>query len=327
MTRTALVTGVGGQDGVLTARRLLADGLRVVGTTRPGGAGSMAPYLDGIAQVPVDLRDVAALTGLVEEVRPDEIYHLAAVTTVGAGWARPDEVEAVNVDAVDALVAAVRSTVPEARVFLASSSEVFGPDAANPQDETTPLGPQNPYARSKARLHEIAAAARDAGMFVTVGILYNHESPIRPIHFVTRKVARAAAEIASGRRESLSLGNLHTSRDWSAAEDVVDAMVRMVRAGVPRDYVVASGRLHTIRALVEAAFDAAGVGDPWSHVTQDPELMRSGDATGWQGDASLLRTELGWTPATSFDDLIGSMVRADLRRLESGVEEDPIYLA
>jgi len=327
VTRTALVTGVGGQDGVLAARRLLADGLRVVGTTRPDrGAGPMAPYLDGVEQVSVDLRDIASLTDLIEELRPDEIYHLAAVTTVGAGWARPDEVEAVNVDAVDALVAAVCGVIPEARVFLASSSEVFGPDAANPQDETTPLSPQNPYARSKASLHRIAETARAAGTFVSVGILYNHESPIRPVHFVTRKVARAAAEIASGRRESLSLGNLHTSRDWSAAEDVVDAMVRMARAESPRDYVVASGRLHTIRELVEAAFGAAGVGDPWSHVAQDPDLMRSGDATGWQGDASLLRAELGWTPTTPFEDLIGSMVHADLRRLESGVEEDPAYL-
>lgn len=326
MNRTALVTGVGGQDGVLAARRLSADGLRVVGTIRPGGSDAMAPYLNGVEHVAVDLHDTAALTRLVEDVRPDEIYHLAAMTTVGAGWDRPDEVEAVNVGAVEALIGAVRDAVPDARVFLASSSEIFGPEAANPQTESTPLNPQNPYARSKARLHDIAATARDTGVFVSVGILYNHESPIRPIHFVTRKVTRAAAEISLGHRESVSLGNLHTSRDWSAATDVVDAMVRMVRADSARDYVVASGRLHSIRELVEVAFDAAGVTDPWSYIEQDPALKRSGDSPGWCGDASRLCADLGWSPTTSFNDLIASMVRTDLRRLESGVEEHPSYL-
>lgn len=326
MNRTALVTGVGGQDGVLAARRLIADGLWVVGTTRPGGSDAMAPYLDGVEQVAVDLHDVAALTRLVEDLRPHEIYHLAAMTTVGAGWERPEEVEAVNVGAVDALIGAVQGAVPDSRVFLASSSEVFGPEASNPQDESTPLDPQNPYARSKARLHDLAATARDAGLFVSVGILYNHESPIRPTHFVTRKVARAAAEISLGHRESLTLGNLHTSRDWSAATDVVDAMVRMVRADSPRDHVVASGQLHSIRELVEVAFGAADIDDPWSFVEQDPALKRSGDSPGWCGDATRLR-DLGWAPTTTFEDLIASMVRTDLRRIVSGIEEDSTYLA
>ncbi len=324
--RTALVTGVGGQDGVLAARRLVAEGWRVVGTTKPGAPDWAAPYLNGVEQVPLDLRDRETIDQLVREVRPDEVYHFAAVSTVRGGWADPDGVAQINTTAVADLLTATARWSPACRVFLASSSEVFGPEATNPQTESTPLAPANPYAESKAAVHRLAADARDAGRFVAVGILYNHESPIRPTAFVTRKITRAAAEIAARRQEVMTLGNMHTSRDWSAASDVIDAAVRMVRADQPRDYVVASGQLHTIGQLVEAAFAAAGVDDPWSHIEQDPALIRSGDPAGLCGDATALRTDLGWTPTTSFDELITSMVRADQRRLESGIEEDPVYL-
>ena len=326
MNRTALVTGVGGQDGVLMARRLVADGWRVVGTTKPGASEWAAPYVNGVEQRPLDLRDGDAIDRLVREVEPDEVYHFAAVSTVRGGWADPTGVAQINTSAVADLMTATSRWVPKSRVFLASSSEVFGPEATNPQTESTPLAPANPYAESKAALHQIAADARDAGRHVVVGILYNHESPIRPTAFVTRKITRAAVEIAAGRRESMTLGNMHTSRDWSAATDVIDAAIRMVRADQPRDYIVASGQLHTIGQLVETAFAAAGVDDPWSHIEQDPALIRSGDPAGLCGDATALRTELGWAPTTSFDELITSMVRADQRRLESGIEEDPAYL-
>lgn len=325
--RTALVTGVGGQDGVLTARRLIAEGVDVVGTTRPGGSTAMDPYLDGVARVAIDLRDGVALSRLVQELRPDEIYHFAAISSVGAGRDRPEEVEPVNVGAVKVLLRSVREYVPGARVFLASTSEVFGPDAPNPQDESTVLDPQNPYATSKAQVHALAEAARAAGTFVTVGILYNHESPVRPTAFVTRKICRAAAEIASGGRESVALGNLHTARDWSAATDVVEAAVLMARADDPRDYVVASGQLHSIRDLVETAFSCAGVDDPWSRVTQDPGLMRAGDSPGLIGDASALMLDLGWSRQISFVDLVADMVAVDMERIASGVEEHPRYLS
>ena len=328
---TALVTGVAGQDGVLLARRLIADGHRVVGTRSPGPLPNLAPYLEGVELREHDIRDAAGFERLLVAEEPDEIYNLAGFTSVGSSWDNRELVEQVNATAVeqllDALIAWRDRTGREPRFFQASSSEVFGPDAANPQQEDTPHDPQNPYAESKSRAHALTVRARERhGLFASVGILYNHESPVRGTRFVTRKITRAAAEIAVGRRDSLALGNLDVSRDWGAAQDYVRAMQAVLRHHEPADFIIATGRLHSLKELLELAFTSAGVADPWSYVQQDESLLRAADAPGLVGDAGKAQRELGWTAVTSFEDVVAEMVRVDLERLRSGVEESPDYV-
>lgn len=325
MTTTALVTGVGGQDGVHLARRLLAAGQRVVGTVQPGLPVALLPYLDGVEVVVHDLTDTDGFAGLIDRHDPEAIYNLASFTSVHASWGNQDEVFAVNTDAVvrmlDVLVDGPR------RFFHASSSEIFGPGAANPQVEATPLNPGNPYGESKARAHEAVAAARDAGLFASTGILYSHESPLRGEQFVTRKITKAAVEIAAGKRDVLSLGNLDVSRDWGAASDFVGAMQLITEHGEPGDFIVATGTAHSLRSFVETVFELAGVEDPWSHIEQDEALLRPVDQPGLVGDPSKARATLGWEASTSFEELVRQMVSADQRRLSSGVEESVDYLS
>lgn len=328
---TALITGVAGQDGVLLARRLLADGHRVVGTRRPGSMPPLAPYLAGVELREHDIRDDAGFVRLLEAEQPDEIYNLAGFTSVGASWDHRDLVAQVNATAVErvlqALIAWRDRTGREPRFFQASSSEVFGPTAQNPQREDTAHDPQNPYAESKSRAHALTVRAREEyGLFASVGILYNHESPLRDARFVTRKITRAAAGIAAGRRDSLTLGALDVSRDWGAAQDYVAAMQAVLRHDVPGDFIIATGRLHSLKELLELAFAAAGVPDPWAYVRQDESLLRTADSPGLTGDAGKAERELGWTAVTSFEELVAEMVRVDLERLESGVEESPDYV-
>lgn len=328
---TALVTGVAGQDGVLLARRLLADGHRVVGTRSPGHLPKLAPYLEGVELREHDIRDAEGFERLLEAEEPDEIYNLAGFTSVGSSWDNRELVEQVNATAVEQLLDALMTwrdrTGREPRFFQASSSEVFGPAAANPQQEDTAHDPQNPYAESKSRAHVLTVRARERhGLFASVGILYNHESPLRGTRFVTRKITRAAAEIALGRRDSLTLGNLDVSRDWGAAQDYVRAMQAVLQHDEPTDFILATGRLHSLKELLELAFASAGVTDPWSYVEQDESLLRAADAPGLVGDAGKAQRELGWTAVTSFEDVVAEMVRVDLERLRSGVEESPDYV-
>lgn len=327
MTRTAVITGVAGQDGVLLARHLLTEGYTVAGTTLPGVVSPLRPYLDGVDVVELDLRDTVALTALLADRRPDELYNLAGLTSVADSWAHPELTRAVNADAVERLLDAIASMSPSTKVFQASSSEVFGPDAVNPQDESTPHAPKNPYAESKSVAHQATERRRDEnGLFASVGILYNHESPLRDRSFVTRKISRSAAEIAEGVRDTVTLGNLEVSRDWGAARDFVVAMHASLQQDEPQDYVIATGSLHTIGQLVESAFGVAGVSDPWSHVEQDEALMRLADAPGLCGDARRARESLGWEASTTFDQLVTQMVETDLRRIRSGVEESVDYI-
>jgi GDPmannose 4,6-dehydratase len=325
VTRTALITGVAGQDGVLLARHLMSEGYRVVGTTRPGAASPLRCYLDGVVLEQHDLRDADGFDRLLESHAPDEVYNLAGFTSVAASWDNQDLVMDVNAVAVDGMV---RSLVKRGGVkfFQASSSEVFGPDARNPQDESTPLEPKNPYAESKSRAQRATIRARDEhGLFACVGILYNHESPLRAKQFVSRKITHAAAEIAAGRRETVSLGNLDVSRDWGAASDYVVAMHAALQQRDPTDYVIASGQLRTLGDLLEAAFACVGIDDPWSHVVQDPALLRKEDAPGLTGDPAKAKRELGWAPTMTFEEVVHEMVEVDIRRIRSGVEEDVAY--
>jgi len=283
-------------------------------------------YLDGIELREVDVRDADAMDALIRDVRPDEVYQLAGITSFDHFSEHRELVAEVNDHAVGNLLASCRRYVPDARVFLASSAEVFGPEVEGRCSESTPLDPRGPYAVSKARVHAHAAEARSAGQFAAVGILFNHESQIRGRSFVTRKVARAVAAMACGSTDRLVLGNLDVSRDWGAAGDTVDAMIRMVRADEPREVVVATGTMRTVRELVDAASDAVGLDDAWSRVDQDPALMRMADSRRAVADTTLANEWLGWRPRTSFEGLVATMVRTDVRRIRSGVEESPEYL-
>ncbi|WP_193609683.1 GDP-mannose 4,6-dehydratase [Nocardioides lijunqiniae] len=319
--QTALVTGVSGQDGVYLARALVAAGVRVVGTVRPGDPTSheMAVYLDGVEVVEHDLRDDAGFRGLLETHRPTRVFNLAGFSSVGASWDHPELVAEVNGAAVERMLAALLELrdrhALDVRFFQAGSAEETG-DASD-----------SPYARAKARAHAATTSSREEqGLFACTAVLHNHESPLRPQRFVTRKIVRAAAEIALGRRDELTLGNLAVARDWGAAADYVDAMVRMLAADPPTDLVIATGVTHTLHDLLVTAFDAAGAGDPAAYVVQDAALLRPSDSPTMTADPSEARRVLGWAPTQTFEDVVAHMVRVDLARLRSGVEESPEYL-
>lgn len=325
MTQTALITGVTGQDGVLLARHLRSAGYRVVGTTQPGKPSTLRPYLHGVVIEEHDLRDGPGFDRLLKTYVPDEVYNLAGFTSVSSSWDDPALVFDVNTVAVDHMLGSL-ARCAGVRFFQASSSEVFGPDAPNLQDELTPHDPQNPYAESKSRAHDATVRAREGGLFACIGILYNHESPLRPTQFVTRKITRAAAEIGEGMRDTVALGNLDVSRDWGPARDYVIAMHAALCQETPTDYVIATGQLHTLGELLETAFAAVEIDDPWKYVEQDAALLRKADAPGLSGDASKARDLLGWSPSVTFEELVHEMVAVDQLRVRTGVEEHVSYL-
>jgi len=311
---TALITGVAGQDGIYLARRLLADGTRVVGTVLPGNSRAAAPYLAGVEVVEHDVRDTTGFRELVRRHAPDEVYNLAAVSSVSVSWSNPEYTAATNVDAVAGMLEVLVER-GGTRWFQAASAEEHG----TAQD--------SPYARSKAQAHHLTTEARERhDLFACSAVLYNHESPLRAPHFVTRKITRAAAEISLGKRETVALGNLDVSRDWGHARDYVDAMARMLRRDVAEDLVIATGVAHTLEQLLLTAFGAVGIDDPWQHVEQDPALVRPSDTAVLVGDPTGARDALGWTATTSFDETIRDMVSVDVRRVRTGVEDDLGYL-
>lgn len=319
--RTALLTGVGGQDGIYLARHLVARGFHVVGTEREPATTDqdLAVYLDGVEVAQHDVRDDLAFRSLLEQYRPAWVFNLAAFSSVGASWDQPDLVAEVNGAAVERMLDAILDhrtrSGDDVRFLQAGSAEESGAAA------------DSPYARAKTRAHTATTRARDEhGLFACTAVLHNHESPLRPQRFVTRKITRAAAEIALGKRESMSLGNLAVSRDWGAAGDYVDAMTRMLELDEPGDLVVATGVTHTLRDLVEIAFVAAGVTDPWSYVVVDEALVRPADAPTLVADISETQRNLGWEPTLSFEQVVEHMVAVDLERLRTGVEESTDYL-
>ena len=332
--RVALITGVGGQDGVYLARLLHAKGYRVTGTVAPGGSGParLAPYLPDVEVAEVDICDGEAMRALVFATAPDEVYNLAARSSVGDSWADAERVAEINGHAVSRLLEILVSYRDEGgaepRFFQASTAEIFGAAAQQPQNEETPQDPRSPYAVAKSVAHNATVSYRAShGLFACNGILFNHESPLRPPSFVTRKITRAVAEIAQGRRDELTLGALEVRRDWGAAADHVLAMWLMLQHSVADDYVIATGTTSALRDFVETAFGCVGIGDPWRYVRHDPALMRPADVPQSWGDPSHARTALGWAATMSLAELIQQMVDVDLARLRSGVEESPEYLS
>ena len=331
--RTALVTGVTGQDGVYLARHLLHLGYRVAGTTLPGSPSStgMACYLPGVEIHELDVRDREGFAGVLADLRPTEVYNLAGFTSVGASWDHAELVGETNGMAVLRILEELlryRESHGEApKYYQASTSEMFGFADEQPQTEATPHHPRSPYAATKSFAHYLTVNYRESyGLFACSGMLYNHESPLRGHQFVTRKISRGVAEIALGRRESITLGNLDVRRDWGAAQDYVRSMHLMLAQPEPSDYLISTGVSRSLSDLLDVAFDAAGLGAAGPYLQQDPELMRPADVPELRGDSTKAREQLGWEPTVSFDEVIAHMVRTDIERLTSGVEEDGSYL-
>ena len=331
--RRALITGIGGQDGFLLARDLIANGRHVVGTVRPGTSTreDIVTYLQGIDLVELDVRDKAGFAALLEEHDLDEVYNLASFSSVGASWRHAELVSETNGMAVLRMLEVLRdrqetgASVP--RFYQASTSEIFGLADEQPQIETTPHHPRSPYAVAKSFAHHLTVNYRESyGLFACNGILYNHESPMRGKVFVTRKITRAAAEIALGKRDDLELGNLDVRRDWGHALDHVRSMRLQLEAPDPMDYVVSTGVTHSLEDFLTIAFEAAGLGDPWPYVRQNPELMRPAEVLELRGDSTKAREQLGWTPRITFRELVEEMVHVDMQRVASGDEERITYL-
>jgi GDPmannose 4,6-dehydratase len=310
----ALVTGIGGQDGSYLAERLLADGVEVhalvlEADARPAHCpGDVTLHLGDVA-------DVEATRRLLLDLAPDEVYNLAAISSVAQSWQEPDLVGRVNGSAPVALLESARllhDRGRDVRVVQASSAEIFGEPDRSPQDEDTRVRPLNPYGAAKAYAHLAVGVSRQRGLHASSLVLYNHESPRRPAQFVTRKITSTVAAIAQGRADRLVLGNLDARRDWGWAPDYVDAMVRAARAETPRDYVIATGVSHSVGDFVAAAFAEAGIDDWRPLVHTDPAFVRPVDATELVGDASLAHALLGWSPTVGFDEVVARMVAADL---------------
>lgn len=330
---TALITGVGGQDGIYLSRHLLSLGYRVLGTVRPGSdtRAGRAVYLEGVEVIELDLRDHAGFVEVLEQTRPTELYNLAGFTSVGASWGQAEVVAETNGLAVLRILEELlrhRDRHGEApKYFQPSSSEMFGVSDQQPQTEGTPHHPRSPYAATKSFAHHLTVNYRESyDLFAATGTLYNHESPLRGEQFVTRKITRAVAEIALGRREVLTLGNLDVRRDWGFAADYTRSMHLMLQLDEPGDFIIATGQSRPLSEVLQVAFAAIGREDPTPYVRQDPAFMRPADVTDLYGDSTKAREQLGWEPAVEFEAIIEHMVRTDIERLRSGVEESTTYL-
>lgn len=326
MTRTHLVTGVAGQDGILLARHLVRSGERVVGTVRDDrDRETMACYLDGVEVVRHDVCDQEGFRRLLREHRPAAVHNLAAMSSVGASWDDVETTRAVNEVAVQAMVATLADLGPgRAPAFVqASSSEIFGPVASGKVvDESAELHPASPYAEAKAAAHRLVVAARDAGLHATNLVMFGHTSPIHAPTFVLPRISRSAAEVALGRREVIELLDPDVERDWGAATDYVQAFALAVDAPAG-DYVIGTGEIHTLREVVAWALDAAGV--PGTPLVATGE-RRPHDFGGVTADPTHAAEVLGWRPHTSLRRVVETMVAADIVRLRTGRAQDVSYL-
>jgi GDPmannose 4,6-dehydratase len=316
----ALITGVTGQDGSYLAELLLSKGYEVVGMVRRTSHHSyerIEHLLDRIEIVAADLLDQHSLTVVLQETRPDEVYNLAAQSYVPTSWTQPVLTGEFTALGVTRILEAIRLVHPSAKFYQASSSEMFGKATETPQRETTPFYPRSPYGVAKVYGHWITVNYRESyGIYAVSGILFNHESPRRGIEFVTRKVTDGVARIKLGLARELRLGNLDARRDWGFAGDYVDAMWRMLQQPTPQDYVVGSGKTHSVQELVEAAFSHVGL-DWQRYVLNDAKFHRPAEVDLLLADPGKARRELGWIPKVGFKELIAVMVDADLERLST----------
>jgi GDPmannose 4,6-dehydratase len=322
MPKTALITGITGQDGSYLAEWLLEKGYRVVGMVRRASTENferIQSFRDRIELLQGDLLDQWSLIRTLEKAQPDEIYNLAAMSFVQTSWDQPTLTGEFTGLGVTRLLDAMRLVCPKARFYQASSSEMFGKVRETPQNEMTPFHPRSPYAVAKVYGHYITVNYRESyHLFAVSGILFNHESPRRGLEFVTRKITDGVARIKMGLASELLLGNLEAHRDWGFAGDYVRAMWLMLQQSDPSDFVIATGHSHSVREFCEIAF--AHVGLDWrKYVRQDPRFIRPAEVDHLVGDASRARRLLGWEPTVSFEQLIHMMVDADLERLQKSL--------
>ena len=333
--RIALITGITGQDGILLAQLLLSRNYEVIGFGRRASILTRTDLKPLFKRMEVFHGDLGSSVDIVEAIQhyqPDEVYNLASQSAPGLSWAQSLETAEVTAIGAHRLFEAIRRFKPTARLYQASSSEMFGAVLESPQRETTPFNPSNPYAASKLYAHMTAGIYRRSyGMFISCGILFNHESPYRAMHFLVQKIAYGAACAKLGITESkaineegepvvqngkLSLGNLDAARDWGCASDYVDAMWRMLQQDAPDDFVIGTGRLRKVRDVCELAYEH--VGENWQeHVISDPRFVRTTETGATVADCSKAQRVLGWSASTSIEDLIASMVDshvADMRR-------------
>ena len=315
--RTALITGITGQDGSYLAELLVEKGYRVIGVVRRS---STTPYerighlVDSVELVSADLLDQTSLTDVVGDYDIDEIYNLAAQSFVQTSWTQPVLTGEFTALGVTRVLEAMKKAAPKARFYQASSSEMFGKVLETPQRESTPFYPRSPYGVAKVYGHWITVNYRESfGLYAVSGILFNHESPRRGLEFVTRKVTDAVARIKLGLATEVRLGNLDSRRDWGFAGDYVDAMWRMLQEDEPGDYVIGTGQTRSVRDLCEAAFSHVGL-DYREYVKQDPKFFRPAEVDVLVADPSRAAAKLGWEPKVTFKQLVEMMVDADLER-------------
>jgi len=314
--RSALVTGITGQDGSYLAELLLEHGYEVHGMVRRASTEKF-DRIEHIREEIVlhqgDLLDQRSLVDAMRAAKPAEIYNLAAMSFVAVSWIQPTLTAEFTGTGVTRMLEAMREVCPEARFYQASSSEMFGKVLEVPQTETTPFYPRSPYGVAKAYGHFITVNYRESyDLHATSGILFNHESPRRGLEFVTRKITWHAAAIKHGLAKELRLGNLDAERDWGYAKDYVEAMWLMLQRDEPEDYVIATGESHSVRECCQVAFDEAGLGDFEQYVTIDPAFVRPAEVDHLIGSPAKAERDLGWKPKTSFEELIRLMTKADI---------------
>jgi GDPmannose 4,6-dehydratase len=321
MAKRAVITGITGQDGSYLAELLLEQGYEVTGVVRRSSSPNLwriEHLLDRITLRPADLLDQLSLMRIIQDVKPHELYNLAAMSFVPASWDQPLLTGEYNSMGVTRLLEAVRQVNTDVKIYQASSSEMYGRVREVPQTELTPFYPRSPYGVSKVFGHYITVNYRESyGLFAVSGILFNHESPRRGLEFVTRKVTDGVARIKLGKADHLSLGNRDALRDWGFAGDYVRAMWLMLQQDKADDYVISTGVSHSVQQLVEIAFDRVGL-DWKKYVRTDPALIRPAEVDHLIGDATKGKTALKWEPTVNFEQLVGMMVDADLERVKQG---------
>ena len=321
---TALITGVTGQDGAYLSQLLLEKGYTVIGVMRRSASSDVIGerlrwlgILDRVRLLEGNLTDLGSLIRLVQAHKPDEVYHLAAQSFVATSWQQPTLTGLVTGLGAVTMLEAVRIARPEARFYQASSSEMFGKVQATPQNEKTPFYPRSPYGAAKLYAHWMTVNYRESfGMHASSGILFNHESPLRGIEFVTRRISHGVARIKLGLAQELTLGNIAAVRDWGHSRDYVRAMWLMLQQDTADDYVVATGRSATVAEFAALAFQAAGL-HAADHLRTDPALMRPAEVEYLLGDPAKAATKLGWQAEVTLEQLASEMVEADIARLKA----------
>jgi GDPmannose 4,6-dehydratase len=321
MSKRALITGISGMDGSHLSDFLLDKGYIVYGVERRSSSRNRinTKHLEGkVNFINGDLTDQNSLLRCLKESDPDEVYNLAAMSFVGESWNTPEQTSDVTGLGVLRMLEAIREYCKDIKFYQASSSEMFGRMVENPAKETTPFYPRSPYGVAKLYAHWITKNYRESyGMYTCSGILFNHESERRGIEFVTRKISDGVARIHLGLEDHLTLGNLDAKRDWGYAPDYVEAMWLMLQQDEPDDYVISTGETWSIRDFLTKAFNKVGITDWERYIKQDPRFMRPAEVDILRGDSTKAREDLGWTPKTSFDDLVDRMITNDIKLLSN----------